>query len=83
MKDPNDDEVEVTECSNCHYKINDLMKIERTHGEKMGCTWYLCKVCRETFAGNAYEFPRYYDAQLYGTIAYIGNMILAEIRKNK
>ena len=42
----------------------------------------LCHICAGTFVGSAVRYPRSYpDADTMKTIAYVGNLILAALKK--
>lgn len=44
---------------------------------------WLCRLCASTLAGNAYDYPEQYQGQaaVLKTICYVGNTILAEVKK--
>ena len=43
----------------------------------------LCEICESSYSGIAYRFPDQYPNELAAikTIAYVGNLILRELRK--
>lgn len=70
------------ECDSCGYKNIKLnINIDKyAHDDKKIC--FMCDICYCTHAGNGYKWPEQYsDSHLLQTVAYIGNMILEEIRK--
>lgn len=64
-------------CDSCGF-ITEVKKFEDAHPEKEG---YLCGICRNTPAGNAFFYPSNYldSADTLKMIAYVGNMILKAI----
>ena len=73
----------MKECDNCGYKTK-TTKTPKSFGSN--CQEYnLCKICSSTRLSNAVLYPTssdYGNAMLEG-IAYIGNLLLEEIRKQK
>lgn len=80
------------ECSCCGWATTELRECDayaRTPGhgpftpdEEKVWAW-LCEVCRSTFAGNTYLYPRNYDpvvAQVLPMVAWCANRILAEVK---
>ncbi len=73
------------ECDGCGYEKEKagLTKVIEDHAEK-GSTriGWLCKLCYETIAGNAYFFPSQYPNQeILRQINYVGNAIFDAIKE--
>ena len=78
---------EVSECYNCGYET-ETEEYTSDYGEAIRHNFpeviRLCDVCANTHLGNATRYPRVCpDVKLYTSIAYIANMILDAIRKDK
>lgn len=79
------------ECENCGWETDELTETDcYARGHRTGpmspddekeFAW-LCDVCRSTFAGTAFQYPRQYadQAAVLQTIAWGINRILHEIR---
>ena len=66
-------------CDSCGF-ITETKKFEDSFPEKKG---YLCEICRNTPAGNAFFYPANYldNVDTLKMIAYVGNMILKAVKK--
>lgn len=67
------------ECDSCGYTTEiKLLKSEPSLAKKI----YMCKICRETLIGNAYLWPKQYEASdVLRTIGWVANMLRDEIRR--
>jgi ribosomal protein L37AE/L43A len=68
------------ECESCHYETPALTY----SADRILRSIWLCDLCAGTLAGNAAKNPvAYPHADVLRTICYVGNVILAEIRRQK
>lgn len=66
------------ECESCHYETPALTYC----ADRILRSIWLCDLCAGTLAGNAAKNPvAYPHADVLRTICYVGNVILAEIRR--
>lgn len=67
------------ECDVCDFKTD--VKEYRSNS----LARYLCEICANSYSGIASEFPSQYPHSLpvLKMIAYVGNVILEELRKSK
>jgi len=74
-----DDYDDKPACDNCGYPA----ELEQYQSPiETGAFDSLCHICANTHLAKALHYPRHVDdPQLYQAIAYIGNMIVDEIRK--
>jgi hypothetical protein len=83
--------VKPDECDACGWPTSYLTECDAyarnpDHGpftpeEEKERAW-LCEVCRSTYAGNAYMYPRQYDnRQVLSTIAWGINRVVDEVRR--
>lgn len=70
----------MPECQSCGCDVDHVREYE--NGRPMFSD-NLCDICASTLIGNAHFFPDQYDGKLMKTMAQIGNIIIAEIRKLK
>ena len=71
----------IDECESCQF-TTDVRPYPMRGGE--GRDKVLCELCAGTHAGSALEYTRQYDgksAEILQAISYVGNAIIAEIRK--
>lgn len=74
-------ELEKSEmCHSCGFETHELKYYGPSVFGKTDGKW-LCDLCASTFAGTAVDYPTHYDGPTLATICYVGNVILAEIRK--
>ena len=67
------------ECNCCGYDT-ELKAVKNIIPEEE--SYYLCEICRSTLIGNLLFYPGGYENHpLLKSVAYIGNMILDEVRK--
>jgi len=83
----------IEECYSCGFET-ELKPYDLSHRRRIGTRpsleadpeewdrWlWLCKICASTPCGNAYEYPEQYpNRSTLETIAYVGNLLLTEIR---
>jgi len=70
-----------SECHNCGYPTDVLHRHQFLPDEE---PLELCDVCYRTFLGHATGSSRHCDVpKLYKSVAYVANMVLAEIRELK
>ncbi len=69
-------------CQSCAYETDRLKYYPFALRQEEGM--WLCELCASTHAGNACEYPNQYpERKTLATICYVGNVILAAIRKDK
>ena len=67
-------------CDSCNYETKELEFYPFNMREDGS---WLCELCAGTLAGNALEYPEQFrDRRILQTICYVGNVILAKIRKS-
>lgn len=74
------------DCDGCHFNTSELTLYEDRPGivPKGREKRWLCALCASTPCGNAATFPNQYpDAKVLQTICYVGNVILAALRRDK
>lgn len=71
-------------CESCTFEIEDLnaYKCSPILPQPTTTHKWLCNLCASTVAGNIADIPRD-DRDVIQTICYVGNMILADIRKGR
>lgn len=73
------------ECDCCQFTTTELTEFpmglgSRTPNEPM----WLCELCANTPASNAYQYPgRYDDHEVLKTLCYVGNAIIAAVKASK
>jgi hypothetical protein len=69
-------------CASCDFETSALQQYPLRMGQP---GLWLCELCAGTPAGNAAAFPEQHgdDGNLLATICYVGNVLLAEIRKQR
>jgi hypothetical protein len=73
------------ECDSCHFETRALVKYDdRIAGlrDPSKTTAWLCALCAETLAGNAYRYPDQYreSGNVMRTVCYVGNVILEALK---
>jgi len=72
------------ECDSCHFETAltafDTPPMASWDGKKN-----LCKLCSSTLTSNALDYPSQYrrDGRVMQTVCYVGNAILAELRRER
>jgi ribosomal protein L37AE/L43A len=72
------------DCNNCGWETDELKECDayaRVQGDDEKTWAWLCDICRNTYAGNAYLYPRQYENRdVLAMLAWGINRVLAEIR---
>ena len=69
-------------CDFCGWETDDLKFYTVPNGVGVVPEAWLCKVCRNTLAGNARHYPRQYENKdIMRNISYTTNMILDAMKK--
>lgn len=73
------------QCESCQFETDAIKAYRTTRNFPRGpCPdKWLCDLCASTIAGNAHEYPEQFPGthDVVRTICFVGNAILAEIRK--
>lgn len=82
LRDPVPEDKES--CDACSYPTQHLHKTNPPFMSKRTEPYWFCDLCWTSFAGNAAQYPgQYEDGRVLQHICFVGNVILAEIRKGR
>lgn len=76
-------EIEPEGCQCCGFETTEIKPYGMNRMFPNPGKKWLCNLCVETMAGNAYEYPEQYrhHGDVLKAICYVGNVILKEMRR--